>query len=139
MQQGYYFSKTSAFDSFLPVGTRTKQRGTAPAQNGTCWSGSNTWRPNVGTNHYLTMKNSLKQQNSAASLQAGMSQTTQDQPSSDYPPVHPESHRPAHFATRELRSPDAESFRSFIKSRLPREKASQALLNKIRQITKTPA
>lgn len=140
MQQGYYFSKTSAFDSVLPVDTRPAQRGTAPAQNGTCWSGSNTWRPNVGTNHYLTMKNPLKQQeNSAASVQAGMSQATPDQPATDNFPTHFENRRPAQFATRELRSPEAESFRAFIKSRLPREKAPQALMNKIRQITKTPA
>ncbi len=140
MQQGYYFSKTSAFDSVLPVDTRQKQRGTAPAQNGSCWSGSNASRRNVGTNHFLTMKNPFKQQdNSAASVQAGMSQSTPDQPATDNFPTHFENRRPAQFATRELRSPEAESFRAFIKSRLPREKAPQALMNKIRLITKTPA
>lgn len=140
MQQGYYFSKTSAFDSVLPVDTPQKQRGMAPAQKGSCWSGSNASRPNVGTNHYLTMKNPFKQQdNSAASVQAGMSQSTPDQPTTDNYPTHFENRRPAQFATSELRSPEAESFRAFIKSRLPREKAPQALMNKIRQITKTPA
>ncbi|MCC7505489.1 MAG: hypothetical protein IT259_09315 [Saprospiraceae bacterium] len=84
------------------------------------------------------MKNSLKrQQNTAATtVQPGLSQNTQDQPGFQTylpePPVAP-------YATHALRSPEAESFRAFIKSRLPREKAPQALLNKIRQITKTPA
>ncbi|HNM24389.1 MAG TPA: hypothetical protein PKL15_03120 [Saprospiraceae bacterium] len=82
------------------------------------------------------MKNSFNQpQNSAASVQPG---TTQDQPGLQNTPFTPDTQMPQ-YATHAQRSPEAESFRAFIKSRLPREKASQALLNKIRQITKTPA
>lgn len=93
------------------------------------------------------MKNALKQQQIlAASVQAGLSQPLAEQPTTDCPgdlaarQGNPRDYSPADLpATRELRSPEAESFRAFLKSRMPREKAPQALLHKIRQIGKTPA
>lgn len=147
MQHGFICTKTPAFDSFLPAGTRAGQRGPAPAQSELGWSGSTTCWKNADTNQYMTMKNALNQQPTVAvSIEAGLSQPLAEQPATDFPGDLAARQRPIRDyhpatppATRELRSPEAETFRAFLKSRMPREKASQALLHKIRQIGKTPA
>lgn len=79
------------------------------------------------------MKSPLKpQSNLAANAPVGTSPA-------DYSTQVPERQAPARLSSDPRRSPEAESFRALLKSRMPREKASPALLQKIRQITKNPA
>ena len=85
------------------------------------------------------MKSPLKyQQNLAANAPVGAAPTQVDLPGTDFQQT-PERTPSVRFAASEHRSPEAESFRALLKSRMPREKASPALLHKIRQITKNPA
>lgn len=140
------FSQSSKLNSWqgstdvccVPVGTRTQGSdgsGFATTRN-MCGS-----KPGLETlaKNYLTMKNSLKSTGNLAAKQSivvssystlsGIEPQADDQSFTEDKIFHKKP------TPRVPESPEEENFRLFIKSSLPRPKASQALLQRIRSIS----
>lgn len=121
----------------VPVGTRTQ--GTARSGFRTSWNTCGS-KPGLETlaKNFLTMKNSLKSTGNQAANQGlvstystmtGIEAQAGDQSFTAEKIFHKKPN------TRVPESPEEENFRNLIKSNLPRPKASQALLQRIRSIS----
>jgi hypothetical protein len=123
---------------------RPSTRNIVPAGNPTCWRGAPdcTGRSAVGSTpgdgtlaqSTSAMKNSSNQKVSVAGGNTSLGNTTsvQDNFMDSDIPVFAEYYDPEFPASRILPSPEENSFRNLLKSRLPQLKASQALRERIR-------
>jgi len=122
----------------VPVGTRTQS--TDHSGSAMAW-GMGGSKPGPGTmaKNFLTMKNSLKSTGNLAAKQSivvsSYSTLSGIEPQADDQSFTEDKIFNKKPSPRLPETPEEENFRHFIKSNLPRPKASQALLQRIRSIS----
>lgn len=122
----------------VPVGTRTQS--TDHSGSAMTWGmGGSKPGPETMAKNFLTMKNSLKSTGNLAAKQSivvsSYSTLSGIEPQADDQSFTEDKIFNKKPSPRLPETPEEENFRHFIKSNLPRPKASQALLQRIRSIS----